>query len=64
MYNGKEFVVVVVVLFLETGSLCRPVCPGTLRRPGWPQTHGICLPNAEIKGVYHHAQLEGLFVIN
>jgi hypothetical protein len=47
--------------FPDRVFLCRPGCPGTHCRPGWPQTQKsacLCLPSAGIKGVCYHAQRE------
>jgi hypothetical protein len=59
-YTCKKIEVVCLFVFGDRVSLCSPDCPGThfvdqagleLRNPP-----ALCLPNAGIKGVRHHAR--------
>jgi hypothetical protein len=53
------FITVVVVGFLETGSLYVTGCPGThyVDQPGFnsQRSYCLCLSSTKIKGVHHHA---------
>jgi hypothetical protein len=59
------FVLFCLSVFQDRVSLCSSGCPGThfVDRPGWPwwtqKSTCLCLPNAGIKGMRHHARLNG-----